>query len=104
MSINCFLPNLKIQLKARFRIQEFLDSKNQKLNQQNKSKLQKIEEINLSKSKSNKNKSIITNFHKYVKKTNLLKKIVSKLPINELYKKEKDFSIKCDDTNNNFTL
>ena len=96
MSINYFHPNLKIQLKARFRIQEFLNSRNKNLNNP-KSNSENIMGIKTSKRKQNKNKSIITNFHKYIIKTNLLKKIVSKMSTNELYKKEKDCSIKCDD-------
>lgn len=96
MSIKCIYPNLKIQLKARFRLQEYLGLKNKNLNQPKKSDLQFIEEKKSPKPK--KNKSIITNFHKYTIKTNLLKKIVSNMSTNELFKKEKDCSMKCDDT------
>ena len=45
MSNNYFYQNLKIQLKARFRVQEFLESKNSNLNTPKDSKLINIEEI-----------------------------------------------------------
>ena len=98
MANNYFYNNLKIQLKARFRVQEFLESKNSNLNTPKDSKLINIEEIDPKPLKKNKKKSIILNYHKFLNKTNLLKQIASKMSTNEMYSKEKDCLIKCDDT------
>ena len=98
MANNYFYNNLKIQLKARFRVQEFLESKNLNSNTQKDSKLINIEELDPKPLKKNKKKSFILNYHKFLNKTNLLKQIASKMSTNEMFSKEKDCLIKCDDT------
>ena len=99
MSINNIIPNLKIQLKARFRVPLFFDRKESDSNNKNSPELIEIEDLKPKViKKKNKNKFISTNFNKYVTKTNLLKKYFVNMPFNEMYKKEKDCSIKCDNT------
>ena len=98
MSINSIIPNLKIQLKARFRVPLFFERKKSDSNNKKSSGLIQIEDLKPKVIKKNKNKSVFTNFNKYVTKTNLLKKIFVNMPLNEMYKKEKYCSIKCDNT------
>lgn len=101
MSIKKLYPDLKLQLKARYRLSSFLDSKNieqEKPNPDKFFKLLKIDNNDPFPPKKPKKKSVFTNYHKYKIKTNLLKKIVLNMPIKEMYKYEKDCSLKCADT------
>ena len=101
MSLKKLYPDLKLQLKARFRLSSFLDSKNkeqEKPNPDKYSKLLNIDNMGPSPSKKSKKKTVFTNYRKYKIKTNLLKNIVLNMPIKEMYKYEKDCSLKCADT------
>ena len=97
MENNCIFPNLKIQLKARFRLPLYLETKKSYLNQQKIQNLLDLDNSEQKPIKKIKKKSNISNFHKYIIKTNSLKKVICKIPIKELFEKEKYCSSKCED-------
>ena len=87
--------NIKIQIKARLRVPSLLKSEKLKINNSSVYKL--LEEVDNSK-KSSIKKNKDNNYHKnnylkYIEKTSLLKKLMSQMPIKEIYSNEKDCSI-----------
>ena len=103
MSFNEIFPNIKLQLKARFRFSSYLNE-NQKIPEkppfeEEEDNNNYIENGSLSTSKkSKKRQSFISNYHKYIIKTNLLRKVILNMPFKKIYKYEKDCSLKCEDS------
>ena len=111
MSNKLDITRLKLMVKARFRISNYFESLKNEINLPKKEeKKQELEEEDEDDDeeekvkekeeppKKQKSKPFVPNFQKFVVKTNLLRKHFLNLSMNELLKKEIEFSKKCDGT------
>ena len=93
MSLKDLKKNLKINLKARLRVPILLKSDNLKIKNYNLLTILELKNKTFSKNTNNEH---INNYLKYTEKTNLIKFVMTKLPIRDIYEHEKECSMICD--------
>ena len=101
------INRFKMQLKARLRVPMLMESKRMNFEFSKFFNTPQLSEMNMNsytQSRIKMNKSYINSFDKFSLKTNLIRRVLLKMAIKDIYEEEKDCSKQCNEAINNIDL